>query len=200
MFLPKNAADAQKDLDRQAKEDLLRGYGGTPPAIRTWLRSEEVPVAAARSYLETLGGAWKDSADAPWESDNAPRFPDAARAGGASADDRALMARAMGVHAHAVRMPERKDDGTFVLYTVRPSDLRAALADGRGLATQAYFGAPRLVGEELEVVDRAMGMTSARPPRMPERRNDGTFVVHTVRPSDLRAQEARRGLPTRFGR
>ncbi len=49
-----------------------------------------------------------------------------------------------------------------------------------------------LVGEEKEALDRGMGM-SKHAVKMPERKEDGTFVLHTVRPSDLRNAQKKVG-------
>lgn len=114
--------------------------------------------------------------------------------------EREEMDRAMGIEAMRVRMPERRSDGTFVLHTVRPTDLRVHLEaesvrtgaarpfdDGASVAVRlmANGSRPLLQGAEREAMDRAMGVDRSMTPP-PERLADGRFVLHTMKPSEVR--------------
>jgi hypothetical protein len=61
------------------------------------------------------------------------------------------------------------------------------------LATQGKSGSALLQGTEREQLDAGMGM-GALSARMPEKKEDGSFVLHCVRPTQLRAIRAQKGM------
>lgn len=61
--------------------------------------------------------------------------------------------------------------------------VRGAKAAQGDVTTHAH--APLLEGHEREEMDKGMGMNRNKP-RAPERLADGRFVIHTMRPSDVR--------------
>lgn len=89
-------------------------------SIRKWCAEQD--SATVRSFLE----AHPKTAT---KSEDRPAKPTQGATAGApvllEGRDREEMDAAMGIRTHAVKMPERREDGSFVLHVVRPGDLRA---------------------------------------------------------------------------
>ncbi|HMI84645.1 MAG TPA: hypothetical protein VK550_11155 [Polyangiaceae bacterium] len=116
--------------------------------------------------------------------------------------DREDMDRGMHMNDGAIKMPARQSDGTFVLHTVRPTDLRKHLAEAavrtgapspfgddaaiRFMSSRSGAGAaPLLEGDERDAMNRGMGIVAqAAPARLP----DGRFSLPVMRPAEVRAR------------
>lgn len=113
-----------EELERDALRREIEARPDVAGPVKEWLQSQTLDVV--RSYLKKAPKTMAPLKDKPTQGKD-----DGHGAPLLEGREREEMDRAMGMHAHAVRMPERKEDGTFIVHTVRPGDLREAIQKGK---------------------------------------------------------------------